>query len=125
MQRSVIILACLWIAQAISCGSGEVRSDIPIRAPETITLKMAQKEVAEAQEELEKEKLERLPEYAPQEFLKAEQFVRDARTELNEENEEPAYYHAAKAKAYLRLARAKKELEIARNQLKSLEEELR
>ncbi len=108
-----------------ACGSSEVRSDIPIRVPDSINLKMAQKEVNEAQEELEREKLEKLADYAPQEFVKAEQFIKDARTQLNDENEEPAYYSAAKGRAYLRLARSKKELEIARNQQKSLEEELK
>lgn len=117
-----VISAMVWLW---ACGSSEVRSDIPIQAPEKITLKMAQKEVNEAQEELEKERLEKLADYAPQEFVKAEQLVKEARTQINEENEEPAYYAAAKAKAYLRLARAKKELEVTRNQQKSLSEELK
>lgn len=56
--------------------------------------------------------------YASKEISKIEEFIKNSKTQLEEGEEDFAYYEIKKAKAYFKLVNAKKELIDAENDLK-------
>lgn len=88
-----------------NCGGTQVREDIPIQIPEDIDSSEAKNIVSEAQKDFDTLKNDKVNETSPEEYMKAEEYLKTARKFLNEEEEKQAYFAAGKARAYIALAR--------------------
>jgi hypothetical protein len=103
MRKLLFLSMIILLSGAFYCSGGQQRTDIPVTVPEDITLQNAKKIINEATKLLAKADKMRLGDIAPSEMLRARDLLKNARTQIADEEPEEAFYAAGKSKAYLEL----------------------
>lgn len=81
-----------------------------------------QKLIKETEEKLESVKSEGAESYAPKEVTRIEDYIKEAKKQLEENERDIAYYEINKAMAFFKLISAKKELLDAETSLKNIQD---